>query len=332
MPRRFSAVAVVAFVPRDQFGLSDFVSSQHGPVDDTDCFLVRANVFAQICVALNSMGAGNSRWVSPLISQWSWRSGRVLSTLIAPRILHGDDMESRFSTGEKIPFIVDKETISSINRVLEPQFTDIEYSVKCYDNTVRKFDSMEELLSYQNTHEARILELHIEANSKEESNFRRVILEWNRDEKNSTSHFVVGIRANEDAMVALRSRIREIQRTTKPWYKIVAQFDELELIRFFLIVLVIVWLFLGVKFIGSVISGEFFTLKYDSLQQLSGLHVLRLIFWTLMICGVGMIAVWKIVKYAIIKPKRLVFPMGSFLIGEEKRKHEERKICDGVLH
>lgn len=184
---------------------------------------------------------------------------------------------------------------------------------------------MEELLSYQNTLEARILELHIEANSREENNFRRVLLEWSRDEKNSTSHFVVGIRANEDAIVVLRSRIGEIQRTTKPWYHMIAQFDELEFIKFSQIFIVVVWLVLAVNFIGSVISGEFFALKYDSLQQLSGLQVLRMIIWTAILGVATIIAVWKIVKYAIIRPKRLIFPMGSFLIGEERRRHEEKE-------
>lgn len=209
---------------------------------------------------------------------------------------------------------------------------EVELEVTCVDSARREFDSIDELLSYENSDSARINELSIRSyppykNRQDECS---ADLKFSLDEKISglLDHCAISLRLTgpDEKVVYTEKRIQEKLEGTKPWYSYVARINGFH-VSFVVFVAVFVALLLSLALLTRSDILQLFSQEKGVAELLSysvGAGIaLFLFFWT----PLSFASRWA------IRFRRSVFPGGLFLIGqqadlEEARNHRRRRLVN----
>ena len=130
-------------------------------------------------------------------------------------------MLTRFSTTLEQPFFLSETQLTQFISLLHDDFETIDLTAACLDDTIRSFDSLNELLSYT--------EHSFEANPdptyrRRNKNLQRenapggqsLQLRWFRDENNFTAGTEITIHAADHIVTSLRAHIENVVTTTNP--------------------------------------------------------------------------------------------------------------------
>ena len=234
-------------------------------------------------------------------------------------------MYARFKNTLTYPFVVSDTTIRKIAGTIEGYFTTVTISATCNDGTWRSFDDVDELISYPNTKTSRImvLSLHGYPECKLSDDLDRISVYWARDDDGAVSSVEVKIHGNNDKMISVRSNIREILEETKPWYSRISRIDDGELLVFlrymwFIMVLI---LFSNWAYETMFVREEVGNKTLDSIT----IEDVRSAIWFLALVGFVLFVFLRLLRIAIIRPKRMLFPYGVILIGSETQEENGKR-------
>lgn len=224
-------------------------------------------------------------------------------------------MEATFSDAITEPFIVKEETIRNVHKILFDDFDTIKFSADCIDNTVRSFDEINELLSYHNTKGCRIIELHVEARKTKGNAYYSASVAWKVEKNNESARLRIRINGHEDVVMKLKSKLGTIQESTKPWYSSISKFEENQLFRLLILICII---FASAVAINISYPGTFYEIDRKSTEP-----VMQHQLWELIVVLIPLSILFGIIlnfvfRCIILPVKRMIFPYGVILIGEER--------------
>lgn len=217
-------------------------------------------------------------------------------------------MEARCSIQLSHSFVVDSDHIKKIYRLLSDRIGNPEIEVDCTDDVSRKFDNADKLLQYENVPTKQIKRLTLRAYSAYSEN--------SEDSKKSArvefaASGLSGISLDLDASDVVVSRLRldlgDVIAGSKAWYSAIGKID---FVIGFLSILFAAW----VVSAAAVGLGWIQSSDGDSGDNLRVQAIGSLITWCfpLLIVGVGI---------GFNRLRRLIFPFGSFLIGQGIQRH-----------
>ncbi|MGA8831374.1 MAG: hypothetical protein ACLQT6_16810 [Desulfomonilaceae bacterium] len=207
------------------------------------------------------------------------------------------------------PFIVGEEQLEKICSLLEKYVGNIEISVDCAGNISYYPESIKELLALDNPKGKEILNLKLDARSRE-------------PHKRASVHFL-GTRAGsisseykipDDTLEILRSRIYDIISGLRPWYNFIySKWFSLTVSSLF-------WAGIGVWLFTTFPRGAFDNRPVDLIA-----------FTFLVLAGVIVLLRFS-VGYVLIKIRNWIFPSAVFLLGQGKtRFNDMEKLRWGVF-
>ena len=204
-------------------------------------------------------------------------------------------------------FILDKERIKSLVNVLQSRVGEPSISAVCADEGTRSFESVEDLLQYENPKGRSILSLDFESTNHEEKVV--AIIEFRSPYKKilTASGVAITVSGEEDQATIVMKGIEEIVLGIQPWYSWLAKINEIFWIALYLIAL-------------------YFPFNKLGLFSFSDLNVLDVI-------SISAVAAWMTfgTRYVV----RFLFDPAVFMIGQEKSRYQTkewiRKIIVSVL-
>ena len=94
--------------------------------------------------------------------------------IISPNILGGSPMICKTSFSFKKAIIVNEKMLREVEKLMLEYYSDISYSVKLENRDDIKFESLDELISFENSKFNRISELHIDGRDKKYTNETKI--------------------------------------------------------------------------------------------------------------------------------------------------------------
>lgn len=198
--------------------------------------------------------------------------------------------------------VVDEKMLTDINECIKEFFSDPKYSAELLDDSRIVFESLEELLSYENYGDKSIkyLKINFGYNKFEFEQTFSIFHSY----KNSVSGEYVTKNVNES--ILFKKNIQNIlEKGSRPWYyTFVTKFSVI----YFLIVITVICIILTVILN---LNGKY--VKGDSNLSVSFLNI-----W---ICGS---VIYFLIAHMFSKLKNKIFPVIAYKIGEQKKKIERR--------
>jgi len=175
-------------------------------------------------------------------------------------------------------------------------------TAECADNVTREFKDLEALLRYENVKAKRILNLDLAAHSPDWKKTARVSF----SDKWYFGGTSVSVEARDDVVGRLRTDLLDVLSGIRPWYWPVNKID------FFFFPVLIYW----VLWIALLVYGAWRESKGTLPPPTnSNSPLLQLAF-------LGFIASLAIGGYTAHRLRRILFPHGTFLIGQEEQRFD----------
>lgn len=211
-------------------------------------------------------------------------------------------MGSTFSLELRDAFLIRIDSLRKIHSLLAARIGETKLSAECADNVTREFTDVAALTNYENTKAKRIVNLDLVARSDD----------WKKSARVSFSNkwyfggTKVSIDARDDVVTRLRSDLLDLLSGIRPWYWPINRID-LALIP--LVVISAVWLSLlvYVAFRGSAEPSPPSSSQGEAIANLS---------------VYGFIAALIFGGYAANRVRSILFPHGTFLIGQEVQRFD----------
>ena len=242
-------------------------------------------------------------------------------------------MISRIRKCYRTPFILSAKSIREIVAILESFPCDIQIAVTCSDNTWHEFGNANELLNFHNSEETQIIILSIYAYGDSDSGLREVKLAWFRGQDNSFAMLVEKIYGESEEVVAIRSKLNLILKNLRPWYWRVAEFDKFAFntVMIYLLVVALV----GLTMYGFLLierAGMELSLVGPTLFEVISSSPFPMGIIVIMLLEIAAFClVIALLRYAILKTKRYLFPCGVFLVGSEKKRHKDMNLHRSIF-
>ena len=175
-------------------------------------------------------------------------------------------------------FVVKPDELKKLVELLQNRIGKVDISADCVDKIEREFNTVKELIAYENSKSKRIQRIHLSARSDNYSKSATIVF---RDS------FLMGVSINvngrEDVVSRLKEEMLDIIAGMRPWYSWIACVD---LVKTFFIILVIPFIILPIFILFEWIlisdssSSDSEIVKGSAIWTLFGLSTL-LCFWGL---------------------------------------------------
>ena len=123
-------------------------------------------------------------------------------------------------------FVICADDIRKIVEILETKIGPAELAAVCRDNAERRFESIDELSSFENTNDQKILELEIKTHTKVEGEYFHARLRFLAEEQSvilsEGSKIKLHIDGENELAVALCRELEKKINILRPWYSIYA--------------------------------------------------------------------------------------------------------------
>ena len=215
-------------------------------------------------------------------------------------------MESiNFDRTIRYPFILDKEKIESLSKILQNRLGELSISAVCTDDADRSFESVDKLLDYDNIKSRRVISLSLFSRKYTSKETRRIKITYRAKSRITQIHGITEISVNvsgskEWASMTMQE-LCEAVAGSRPWYSWISKINE----AIFTVLFTVIFYFILVR------TGIFSSFSTPEEVIIPLLYILISAFWT----AVG-------VKSYVIG---YLFPPGIYLIGHEKKRHEIRE-------
>ena len=198
-------------------------------------------------------------------------------------------------------FILDEGRVRTLAGILQNYAGELSISIICKDDATRSFENVDKLLEYENARSRRITSLTMSsyARSRELGTLDARIQfdcptigfgRW------KTGHISIYVRGTEEQASITMSKLDDMVAGSHPWYSWITKINEIVLWPLFSILLLILYLQLGL------ISSN---PPFHRIIVLMGM-------------GFGL-------AQGAMYVNRSLFPVGVFLIGQEKARHKTKE-------
>lgn len=216
-------------------------------------------------------------------------------------------MISEFELDIRMAFVVKPDTIMKIHNLLMDRIGKIEYKAECSDNVTRKFETIDELLKYENAVRKQInnLRMNSEACAGNESARIEFCHKW---------YFKgtrVKITGEEGSVTGLRSGIMDILSGTRPWYWFILKLD----------IFVATFILLFIAWIAFLYNEWRSLVEWRNLVESESVGVL-LPMSAVFLGVLGFCALYYGAAYLLYRIRKMLFPYGSFIIGQGQDRFE----------
>lgn len=212
-----------------------------------------------------------------------------------------DKLDSHLRFEKDHAFILPETEVKKIWASLEEAFGEVSADVEFTDNIERKANTLEQLLSFENSKNRSVK--RIEFNSKDESHDNRITISF---EDYTQKPIRVRASGDDDLITRFGDSLQETIDGLKPWYYLICK------INFFFIIGVVI--FIGMMLLNIMVPDK----PRDNPVELSkAIEILSIIFGSI---GVLWLSVWGLNKI-----KSYCFPIATFSIGQGKERHRIRE-------
>lgn len=217
-------------------------------------------------------------------------------------------METTVSTAYKHAFVMKESDIKKLWKLLEKHIGKVTASVKCSDDMERRFDLLEELISYQNPPTKRIISLSISSYSTDRE--KSAFIQSSDSER--WGRINISINAEEKISAEIKDGIFDILAGTKPWYSFFARRS------FCFPVFFAICTYLGLLLVRQRLTEEPLPHDFSPFVTIAMLIILT----------------WGIAG-AIEKLRLSLFPLQYFALGQGEKRYTNaelgRRIAVGLL-
>lgn len=211
-------------------------------------------------------------------------------------------MEASIDLNIKQSFVLKSEHIKHIIELLNNNIGNISISADCEDKINRKFNSVDQLLSYSNPPGFRIQSLSIRARSDDSDKFARVAFA-----NESLYPIKFTAEATEDIVINLKDGFLKIITMTKAWYD---RFAKLDIFGVMLLILygMCIILILCIAIWGpNTPKSNVVNLRATAFGFLA---------------GTGTVILFVLTGFLISKFRNKIFPIGTFAWGHGAENYE----------
>lgn len=151
-------------------------------------------------------------------------------------------MDVRYSEELSQAFVVSPTDLKKLVELLQKRIGKVDISADCIDKIEREFDTIKDLIAYENSKSKRICRIHLSARSDNYSKSAAIVF---RDPSWLISGVSINVNGREDVVSRLKEEIRDIVAGMRPWYDVFARIDLGTIISIgFLILLVVLSIFI----------------------------------------------------------------------------------------
>jgi len=203
------------------------------------------------------------------------------------------------------PFALTVKHVRAIVDVLEQRVGTVSIKATCVDNTTRKFESVEELDSFQHPSTQQIEELEVSALSKELGLEPRAAITFSS--RSWREGVTLSVDANQDTETIVRNELKAIVAGTEPWYGWACDFSLLGCVLF----VHFLGLCVATVWAHFMIATRRINLNTEAADEANQSRV--------RLYATVCLAVFIALVYGVYQIYRLIdytFPFGSFLIGQ----------------
>lgn len=206
-----------------------------------------------------------------------------------------------FTRELKNSFAVDEKGLEQLEKLLAERIGGAEITVTCIDDAKRKFNGTTQLFQYQNEPGRKIVALKMTANGEDKfAHFEFIGKGWFTGTR-------ITISAREDVASRLRDEALTVIVGMNRWYSPVNRFEWYQLFG------------IGGLAVASIPLSQ--VMYVATSDKPPGSEVLRSMTRSLAIAG-GSAGVVVVLTPIIVMLMRRVFPVGTFLIGQGKKRDE----------
>ena len=203
-------------------------------------------------------------------------------------------------------FVIDDMKLKKLTELLEDSLGSVNFSVKCAGGRSYNFESVEDLINYENPKSKKILKLYLFVHSADDR--RSSLISFDSD-----SGIIPGIymklEVEENELLTLEDKIEDVIAGMRPWYNIMSRLS--------------IWIIIGVTFLIAIasliilkLSGIMENVDADTRYSVSRV----IVFGTAALIG-----------YPVYKMLSTCFPRGVFAIGQGKSRFSNLKKFHGVM-
>ena len=217
-----------------------------------------------------------------------------------------------------VSFSLGEDDIRGITQLLERRAGEVSISAQCRDDTEREFDSIDELLSFDNLSPQRIVKLSFRAGSRMDNDVQ-VLLHFESETKagffSDRGRVHVYATGPNDTCSNLVSDIEAKVSRLRPWYYYASMMRSSH----------IMCILVAIELILAMVLSSLYGVKSDTPLGISE------IFSGVIILGIGAFFVAFLCLDSIRALRQRVFPSGVFLVGDQKRIHKQGEKWRGFM-
>lgn len=213
-------------------------------------------------------------------------------------------MELHDKIGYKKAIIVDECMLKELDQCIRCFFTSVpKYSADLLDESIIDFETLDELLQYENFGNKAIKFLKISFGYANRLTFRQTLSLFHSYEYSLLTEYV--IKDMDDNILFKQEMIKIFEKGKRPWhYTFVTKFSYM---YFFIAFLFLIAIFSGILYLKGMFVFE------DTPLSVS-------LFNTWIICTTSIL----IISYLLSRIRKVLFPVISYKIGEQKKQIERR--------
>ena len=131
-------------------------------------------------------------------------------------------MNVQYSDEPKQTFVVDGPELKKLARLLQDRIGKVHISVECVDGISREFNTVRDLIAYENSKSKRIHRIHIRSRSNDYSKSATIVF---RDSFRFGAGVSIDVIGREDVVSRLKEEILDVMAGMRPWYNVIARAD-----------------------------------------------------------------------------------------------------------
>lgn len=167
--------------------------------------------------------------------------------IISPNILGGSPMICKTSFSFKKAIIVNEKMLREVEKLMLEYYSDISYSVKLENRDDIKFESLDELISFENSKFNRISELHIDGRDKKYTNETKISIGldpiWDRKYGDTIKVDITADDLNKKTI--LKENLENIfaRNEQGKWYNFIAKSRLLFIMQFVSLIVICIFIY-----------------------------------------------------------------------------------------
>ena len=129
-------------------------------------------------------------------------------------------MDVHYSDHLEHVFVVSPDHLKKLVELLQNRIGKVNISADCIDKIQRKFNTVKDLIAYENSKSKRIHRLHLDARSDDYSKSARIVFGSSFLPESGVS---INIDGREDVVSRLKEKVLDVLSGMRPWYNWIAR-------------------------------------------------------------------------------------------------------------